>query len=150
MDEEAPYSRHNRYRFTMRLFSLAVLALSLPLLTGCDTDALYACTEEFRTIQVRVVDQIGRPVEGLQAQSVLAENGAPLVALDPSDPQVGTDGFYPVASDANLDVLDIDGEAVIFTATGPGVRAEARFVVADDGCHVTREEGPTEVTAVPQ
>lgn len=130
----------------MRVLLLAALVL-LPFASGCDT-VQYACTLEFRTIQVRVVDALGRPIEGLQAQSVLENGGHPLYEYDSSDPTFGTGGFYTVGSDADLDLLSIDGDAVVFTATGSSVQAEARFVLADDGCHVTKEDGPTEITAV--
>ena len=126
----------------MRTLLLLALALALG---ACDNATQYACTDEFRTIAVEVVNASGRPVSGLTAQSVLERNGQPLA--DASDALPDEDGLYAVASDADLDALSIDGERVVFTATGDRIIAQATYVIADDGCHVTREDGPTEITA---
>lgn len=127
----------------MRALLLAALALAAG---GCDTASQYACTLEFRTIQVTVADAFGRPVEGLTTTSILERSGELLdLSGDPSD---GAGGRYTVASDAHLDLLGIEGDEVTFHAEGEGVRAEARYVLADDGCHITKQEGPNEITAV--
>ncbi|MEM1057492.1 MAG: hypothetical protein AAGI52_18395 [Bacteroidota bacterium] len=127
-----------------------LLAALVALTSGCDTASQYACTLEFRTVQVMVRDAFGRPVEGLTARSIV-ERGQELVLIERTEGSVeGTEGRYTVASDAHLDLLSIEGEDVIFRAEGPGLIAEARYVLADDGCHIRKEEGPAEITAVPR
>ena len=100
-------------------------------------------------ITVEVVDSAGRPVEGLSTQSVNERTGQPLaVAMGATDaPEAGVQGRYTVATDADARRLRVDGDPVAFTASGEGVQASARFVLADDGCHVVKEEGPDRVTA---
>ncbi|HIG75885.1 MAG TPA: hypothetical protein EYQ24_15260 [Bacteroidetes bacterium] len=129
----------------MRWLLLGPGALLALLAAGCDTTTPYACTLEFRSVSVSVVDPQGRLLPGLEAQSIVERTGEVLSRT--SDPYDGSQGQYVVASDAHLEALSIDGEEVVFTATGEGVRASARFILADDGCHVQKEEGPAQITA---
>ena len=126
---------------------LSLLLGCVLLLTACDDQGLYACTDDFRAVAVEVVDGAGRPVEGLTAESVNERTGEALSAETLADGARGSAGAYVVASDADLDALHVDGDPVRFTASGEGVIATARFILADDGCHVSKEEGPDQITA---
>lgn len=126
----------------MRFWLLAAIAFAFG---GCDAAIQYDCTDVFQTVAVEVVDAAGRPVVGLETRSVLERTGDVLQGA--SDYESHADGIYIVASDADLDVLSIGGDRVLFTATGDAASAQATFVLADDGCHITREEGPAQITA---
>ena len=126
---------------------LLVLCLGPWLLSACDQQASYACTEEFRTITVEVVDAAERPVIGLAVESVNERTGAVLSPNPLGDGVSGALGRYTVASDADLDALHVEGDPVLFSASGEGVTASARFVIADDGCHVHKEDGPERILA---
>ena len=131
----------------MRFLFLSALALAL---AACDaTTDPFVCTEEFVSIQVEVVDAAGRPLEGLTARSVNERTGEALAgARDSGETREADDpGVYTVATDADARRLRVDGDPVLFTASGDGVEASARFVLADNGCHVVKEEGPDRVTA---
>lgn len=129
----------------MRWLFLGPGALLALLAAGCDTAPPYACTLDFRSVAVSVVDSEGRLLSGLETRSVVERTGEVLSST--TDPYDGVQGQYIVASDAHLDALSIDGDDVVFTATGEDVRASARFLLADDGCHVYKEEGPAQITA---
>lgn len=125
-----------------------LLLLSCLLLSACDATSgfAYACTEEFVTIQVEVVDAFGRSIPGLSYASVNERTGEVLKSSTDA-PTLGASGVYPVANDLHADRLRVDGDPIRFTASGDGVLASALFVIADDGCHVRREDGPDRITA---
>lgn len=131
-------SRHMR-----PLFLLVALALA-----GCDAafDSPLVCTEEFVTIDVEVVDAFGRSVEGLAYQSVNERTGE-VLPIGKDEGLGARDGRYPVATDAHAPLLRVDGDPVVFTASGAGLLATARYVLSDDGCHVRKEDGPEQITA---
>ncbi|MEL6616729.1 MAG: hypothetical protein AAFQ43_13385 [Bacteroidota bacterium] len=117
---------------------------------GCDSaifDPSLVCTAEFVTINVEVVDDFGRSIDGLTYRSVHERTGE---TLNIDEDSVGDlTGLYPVATDAHTSLLRVDGDDVLFSATGNGLVARARFVLADDGCHVRKEDGPDRIVAEP-
>ena len=123
----------------------------LPLLAGCalfspggSSDEPRACTAMYAYVTVRVVDEAGRPLDGLTATSTNKRTGEVLRREDASP---FGEGVYAVATDGHLHRLDEDGDPFHFRAEGGGRVAEADFVIGSDGCHVVRREGPETVTA---
>ena len=124
-----------------------LVLLLLFLLAGCDPSAPAVCTEEFRSYVVRVVDDAGEPVPGLETRSVVEETGTVLDV--PDGPAFAPDTYY-VATDANRDAIGPDETGIRFEAEGGGLAASATFVFRDDGCHVRQVSGPEEIAARPR
>lgn len=131
-----------------RLLLLLPLAFSYGTMTGCDNSAECACTLEFRSFTVLVVDASETPVEGL---SVTIRNERTGDVLDPTPVtgEQGDDGIYTIITDSEINTLATDGDTVTFEATGGGLTAEASFVFGSDACrcHVVRISGPETITA---
>jgi hypothetical protein len=106
-----------------------------------------ACTEEFRTYVVQVVDGRGRPVEGLESVARVERTGEFLARG--AEPFPAGEGRYPVATDADRARVRPEGDVVRFTAEGPGVEAAATFEFYDDGCHLVKRAGPEQIVAGP-
>lgn len=134
----------------MRPLLLPFLLAALVTFAGCDVafEAPFACTEEFRTVNVEVVDAFGRALPGLSYTSVHERTGDVLVTGGP-DTSADARGLYPVATDADAPLLRVDGDPVVFTASGEGILASARYVLSDDGCHIRKEDGPDQIVAEP-
>jgi hypothetical protein len=106
-----------------------------------------ACTMEFRTVQVRVVDGSGEPIEGLQ---VVVRNERTGEVLDVNQESGGFgSGMYAVATDGNVSDVSVEGDQLAFRATDGSRVAEGIFVVGRDecSCHIVRESGPERITA---
>jgi len=103
---------------------------------------------EFRTITVRVVDDAGRPVEGL-AVTVTNERTGAVVEVDQDAAGPPAAGTYVVISDAQVQAVSEAGDRLAFRATDGTRTAEAVVVVSRDACacHVEKESGPEEVVA---
>ncbi len=128
-----------------------LLLFALGLLAGCSIfdparGGPQACTMEFRTYTVRVVDAAGEPVEGLTT-TVRNERTGEVLAFDDGSifPENGT---YLVATDGHT--FRRGGDPVSFHAEGDGLTASASFEFAFDGCHVVKESGPEQIVAVPE
>jgi hypothetical protein len=132
---------------TLTAAPLALLVAGCALLGADGDEAPRACTEEFRMYSVQVVDEQGRPVEGLASTARVARTGEALG--EGQEPFPPGEGRYPVATDADRARLRPEGDLVRFTAEGAGLRAEAVFAFYDDGCHVVKRSGPEQVVAAP-
>jgi len=123
------------------------ILIACALLTGClphdeaDFDDDQACTDLFATIGVNVVDSAGRPVTGLEAVSRFEDNGQELRLQQASAP----DGFYIIVDDNQLPRISGEGEALRFDATGPRGAVAGQFLIASDGCHVEKVDGPDDL-----
>jgi uncharacterized protein YceK len=140
----------------MRTLLLALCTSAFVLLPGCSlfrsTDGPgpgeCPCTMEFRMITVRVVDEAGRPVEGLAVTVRNERTGATLEVRQEDAGAFGA-GVYAVATDAHVEDVSEAGDRLAFRASGGGRTAEATVVVARDACacHIEKESGPEEVVA---
>jgi hypothetical protein len=131
------------------LLTLSALILAAP---GCSTVSEGAgdcvCTMEFRTVQVRVVDAAGQPVGDLDVTVTNQRSGETLdVQQEAAGPPAA--GTYTVVTDGNVDDVSVEGDDLLFRATGHGRTAEATFVVGRDACacHIDRREGPEQIVA---
>ena len=125
---------------------LALVSLvALSACTSLDDGEPRACTEEFRTYAVEVVDAAGRPLEGLESTARVERTGERLM----HDAGFPGGSHYPVATDAHRRAIREEGDTVLFTAEGQGVRAEGTFAFYDDGCHLVKRAGPEQIVAVP-
>ena len=133
------------------LLAAFALVAVLPLMAaGCPPGtAGCACTMEYRTITVRVVDAEGAPVEGLQATVTNETTGR---VLDMGEEEPFEPGAYLVATDAHTNTLSEGGDRLRFRAENDALAAEATFVVGVDDCrcHVDKRSGPAVITAQPR
>lgn len=125
-----------------------LLLLLLAALAGCSlfrSDDPVACTLEFRSYTVRVVNEAGGPVNGLDATVRNTRTGEIFTFAD--EPFPADDGHYLVATDAQFGALSEAGDTVAFHAEGQGLTADASFVFAGGPCHVEKRSGPDEIVA---
>jgi hypothetical protein len=140
----------------LAVFPSAAALAALLLTAGCalffpgddtDREVPRACTEEFRTYTVQVVDTQGQPVEGLTSTARLARTGE--VLAEDQAPFPPGEGYHLVATDADRSRFRPEEDTVRFVAEGAGLRAEAVFTFYDDGCHLAKRSGPERVVAAP-
>ena len=112
---------------------------------ACELDCV--CTFELVGISVRVVDEAGHPVEGLESRVTVLRTGE-RIPVDTVRWGGGYDGWYPVISDRDSRYVNEGGEGLRFTAWDP--RNRRRFVTGDFEidfagrchCHVRKVSGP--------
>lgn len=133
----------------MHLFRRVVPILVALAVPGCsDDDGLvppFACTEEFRSWVVTVLDDAGAPVAGLEVDVTREASGASLPYGEPGF----TPGTYRIMDDAMADELRIDGEPIAVEGSGGGLSFRADYVFGADvaRCHVRKISGPDSVVA---
>ena len=131
---------HSLGRFL--LLPCAVLACS----GDPDPNDPIACTEEFRSWSVVVVDSAGNPIDGLTVQVVRASSGAQLPYGEPAF----SAGSYRIMDDGMAAEIRIEGETIEARTSGAGATFDAEWEFGADAwrCHVEKLSGPDTVTAV--
>ncbi len=123
----------------------AVLIGTVFSLAACSDDECetVACTMEFRTFSVAVVNEAGEPVTGLAPVVTMVRTGEELDLSDmgPGDPE---SGVYLVMTDGNAALIQQDEEPVRFTATTGQLSVTGDFVfgMTRCRCHVEQLSGP--------
>jgi hypothetical protein len=118
------------------------LLLPLFLVAACDDDEeQVACTEEFRTATVFVVDEGERPVTDAIVQTFLVRTGelVPVTSILDLMP-----GSYLILDDGATSLIPSGTEEFRVTVTrGGGAPIEALYVFeAPQGCHIAKVSGP--------
>ena len=105
-----------------------------------------ACTEEFRSWSVIVVDAAGTPIDGLTVQVVRPSTGELLPYGGPSF----SAGSYQIMDDGMSASIRIDGETIEAGASGGEATFDAVWEFGADAwrCHVEKLSGPDTVVAV--
>ena len=105
-----------------------------------------ACTEEFRSWSVVVVDGAGDPIDGLTLQVVRASTGAQL----PYGDAAYSAGSYRIMDDGMAASIRIEGETIEASSAGGSGTFDAAWEFGADvwRCHVEKLSGPDTVTAV--
>ena len=123
-----------------------ILSLALLLFLGaCNDDDCNntACTEDFRSVVVRVVDQSGAPVDLDRTESAL-EDGTLLVVNTGNPPEF--ENAYTVANDSHMDDLPGSNNLVTFRGWIDDVEVvNQEFVITRDCCHIGKGEGPDQI-----
>lgn len=118
-----------------------IVAVAVPCLIGCAEapSNSCACTEEFRTYVIVVVNAAGTPVTNLTPSVTLVRTGQ---AITPRASPVG--GTYPVLSDAELPLIQSSGDMVRFeVASGQeSGTADITFAATPCRCHIEKVSGP--------
>jgi len=123
----------------------AVLIGTMFSLAACSDDECetVACTMEFRTFSVAVVNEAGEPVTGLEPVVTMVRTGEDLDFSDtgPGDP---ASGIYLVMTDGHGSLIEQDEEPVRFTATTGQLSVTGDFVFGMTmcRCHVEQLSGP--------
>lgn len=101
------------------------------------------CTTERINITVSVVDLEGDPV--ILDDYYTFIDSRTRIEPDSSIQQV-TEGVYPVASDANMDLIAYEGTTVVFVGVLEGENViENTMVIEKDCCHISLLRGETEL-----
>jgi hypothetical protein len=133
-------------RFRALAAALLVLAGVLVACDGNEPQTPCACTEEFRSYHLTVVDGAGEPADGVDVRVVRVLTGERLDFGSPA----GTPGVYVIMDDSFTDRIAADESFQV-----GGVRGEAsfttefRFGTDECRCHVLRFAGPDSVTLQP-
>ncbi len=104
-----------------------------------------ACTEEFRTYTLEVVDGLGQPLNDVVLTRTNLRTGK---VLDPGWLGLLQDGHYVVADDGQLDEFSGDGDVlrVVGERNGQSFTVDLTFAVPEPcRCHVERLSGPARV-----
>lgn len=126
--------------------ALLVLAAVLVACDGNEPQPPCACTEEFRSYHLTVVDGAGEPADGVDVRVVRVLTGERLDFGSPA----GTPGVYVIMDDSFTDRIAADESFQV-----GGVRRETsfttefRFGTDECRCHVLRLAGPDSVTLQP-
>lgn len=128
---------------SIRFGQLLMAAIAV---TACyDPQSPCACTEEFRTYPVSVVDDTGALVADIAITRLHVRTGAVLV---PGWSGILEPGVYVVADDAMRDAFSSHGDTVRVTGMKEGKTFSADFVFAVPEpcrCHVELRHGPDTV-----
>jgi hypothetical protein len=127
----------------------AILLVFAGVLVACDGDEPQipcACTEEFRSYHLTVLDGAGQPADGVDVRVVRVRTGERLIFGSPA----GTPGVYVIMDDSFTDRIAEDESFQV-----SGVRGEASFVTEhrfgtdECRCHVLWLAGPDSVSLQP-
>lgn len=130
-----------RLRATSRALTLAVAVFA------CNGEpepaGPAACTEEYRSWMVSVVDSAGSPVDGLP---VIVDRPATGDTLPYGTPFLRP-GNYLIMDDGMADTIRIEGEIIRAAGSGPAGGFVATWVFGADPwrCHVEQKSGPDTV-----
>lgn len=124
--------------------------LAVLVLAGCDArpalpgpeELIDPCGAVLRVISVSIKDTDGTPATSLRSQSVVVATGEVLASSSGNE-----EGVYAIANDSHRDRFAEGSRIVRFTAVNESRRADADFVIEDDGCHVRKVSGPAQITA---
>jgi hypothetical protein len=118
------------------------LLLVLGVVACYDPQSPCACTEEYRSYTISVVDNNGDLVSDVNITRVHLRTGT---VLDPGWLGMLQPGVYLVADDGMIDVFSSAGDTVRVTGTKDGAQFVADFVFAVPDpcrCHVEKQSGP--------
>lgn len=115
--------------------------LALLLIAACDDDdERVACTQEFRTATVFVVDASDQPVTGATVRTFLVRTGelVPVTSIVDLMP-----GSYLILDDMATSLIPSGTEQFRVTVTRGGATVEAPYVFGtEQGCHIVKVSGP--------
>ena len=107
----------------------------------CDPDVM--CTMEFRIINLEIRDENG---EAIILDNFYSEIGNEKIEI-PNDVYELQDGFYPVATDGQMKILDFEGEEVTFFGMlNSKTVVEHKMIIGKDCCHIIHMEGEKKIT----
>ena len=134
------------FRFGAFAAALLVLAGVLVACDGNEPQTPCACTEEFRSYHLTVVDGAGEPADGVDVRVVRVLTGERLDFGSPA----GTPGVYVIMDDSFTDRIAADESFQVGGVRGAAsFTTEFRFGTDECRCHVLRLAGPDSVTLQP-
>ncbi len=132
---------------SLRVVALSVVTTAITGTAACYEDPMSpcACTEEFRTHTVSVVDGAGDLVPDV---TITRTNQRTNEVLEPGWLGMPQPGVYVVADDQMIDDFSSAGDVLRVTGEKEGATFQADFVFAVPGpcgCHVEKQSGPDSV-----
>lgn len=107
----------------------------------CPPDII--CTMEFRIINLEIRDKAG---EAIILDEFYSEMDGDKIEI-PVDVYEPKNGIYPVVTDGQMEILDFDGNEVIFYGMLNGETVvEHKMVIGKDCCHILLVEGDKKIT----
>jgi hypothetical protein len=114
-------------------YSLTIILISLIVSSYATIDTKdCVCTEEFRSIQVRIVDQYNQPVDSVTATITKVSNSK-IYYWDLQD--INQLGKYYVMTDSYTRDFGTTPDTLKFLAEKHGVKTSALFLISTDECH---------------
>ncbi|MGB0429146.1 MAG: hypothetical protein ACPGLV_01640 [Bacteroidia bacterium] len=93
------------------------------------------CTEEFKMIQIEVVDKDGNAVS-LNDYNITFKNNGETVDSETNDRLIYAEG-YVIATDSDMEQVTCDGTKVVFSYSLNGKDFdEETFLIGKDCCHI--------------
>lgn len=106
----------------------------------CDPGIM--CTMEFKIIELEIKNNEGEPII---LDEFYSEVDGEKIEI-PQDVYELKDGFYPVATDGQMKVLNFDGDKVVFIGIISGKKVvEHEMVIGKDCCHILHVEGEKKI-----
>lgn len=117
-------------------------------LTACDDTPIGSpvCTAEFVTINLKVVDAAGQPVENAEVHVIHSASGDTLQVCETFSCARGNMGNYTLFHDELMEETSFEGEAFNVFGTAEEGSFRQEFILAKDECHVYKKSGPDTVT----
>jgi len=107
----------------------------------CEADII--CTREFRVVKLQILEKDGTPV---QLDSYYTRFEESKVTIDSKFSQV-EEGFYPVATDAEMESIEFEGTKVRFIGVKSGKTVVKHdFILGKDCCHISLLKGEEKIT----
>jgi len=127
---------------------LLFTALMLMTLASCDDTPIGSpiCTAEFVTINLKVTDAAGQPVENADINITHSVSGDTLQVCESFECADGKMGNYTLFHDGLMEEVSFEGEAFIVSGTAEEGSFREEFIFAKDECHVFKKSGPESVT----
>ena len=104
-----------------------------------------ACTFDFRSVSVRIVDRFGNPVD-LDRTEVSDQLGTTLTSVSVSTFPQSNNGYYVIADDGHKNELRFDLNLLLFKGWKDGKKVvQQEFAISRDCCHVGKLDGPDQI-----
>ena len=105
-------------------------------------DPYIMCTMEFRIINLEIRSDAG---EAVILDEFYSEINGDKIEI-PDDVYQSKDGFYPVATDRQMKVLDFEGNEIVFFGLIEGeIVVEHKMTIGKDCCHIQLIDGEEKI-----
>lgn len=106
----------------------------------CDPDVI--CTMEFRVIKLQILDRDGMP---FQLDSYYTKFADFNLTINEELTQL-EEGYYPIATDGEMDSVSFEGQKVTFVGIKDGTKlVEHEMVIGKDCCHIILVKGEDKI-----
>ena len=128
-----------------KILSFVLMLLFMTSCSNDDTECENAvCTAHIEVVSIKVVDQAGLPV---QLDNVIIANHTGEIIDVNQNPNNTAQGLYLLVDDSHAGQLPLETNIVTFRGMKDNQQVVYQeFVIVKDCCHISKEEGPEEIT----